>query len=358
MKNKFNVRVIDPLSDTIWDDFVNQHPLGWVCHLSSWKRVLESSFKHMLGYYFAILDDSNRKILAGLPVFHVKSWLFGDKLVSVPFATLCDPLVSTRQQFDVLFEAVRKLGNNLGVKHIEMRSFAAEPFLEHDQLGKNNIFKLHYLELNEEPSALLKNFHKSCVANQIKKASRSNLKLSEAENQTDLDDFYTLHKLTRKRLGLPVQPYRFFYNLWNVLGPLNNIKILIARHDKVVIGAMLHLIDRNRISNDYASSDFKSKNLRPTHFLYWESIKLAHSLGLKIFDFGRTPVSAESLASFKERWGTKTHYLSHYHYPKTDEKFFSSTENSLKYRLMQNLCKFSPDFAYRLISKFAYSHMG
>lgn len=358
MKNEFNIRIIDPLRDTIWDDFATQHPLGWVCHLSSWKKVLESSFKHMQGYYFTIFDESDRKILAGLPVFHVKSWLLGDKLVSVPFATLCDPLVSTRQQFDILFEAVRKLGNDLGTKQIEIRSFAAEPFLRNDQLEKNSIFKLHYLELNEEPSALLKHFHKSCVAHPIKKAERADLKLSEVETQSDFDDFYALHKLTRKRLGLPVQPYRFICNLWNVFGPLNNIKILIARRDKAVVGAMLHFLNKNRMSNDYASSDFRSKHLRPTHFLYWESIKLAHSLGLKIFDFGRTPVAEKSLARFKERWGTQTLYLSHYCYPKNDEKTVLLSENSLKYRLTRNLCKLSPDVAYRLISKFVYSHMG
>jgi len=358
MKPMHNVQLINPFADTLWDDFVNKHPLGWVCHLSKWKKVIEATFSHIKGYYFAILDDSNRDILAGLPVFHVKSWLFGDRLVSVPFATLCDPLVSTRQQFDILFEAVQKLGSDLGVKHIEVRSFAAESLIGSDQLKKINLFNLHYLELNKEPSELFKNFHKSCVANKIKKAAKSDLTLEEMEKQTDLNDFFRLHELTRKRLGLPVQPYQFFYNLWKIFGPSNNIKILLARHNGAVIGALLNFLYKNRMSNDYASTDFKSKNLNPTHFMYWESIKLAHSQGIKIFDFGRTPISAESLGTFKGRWGTKTVGLSQHYYSKNGDRSFTTSENSLKYRLLQNLCKSSPGYAYSLISKFVYCHMG
>jgi CelD/BcsL family acetyltransferase involved in cellulose biosynthesis len=354
--NKF--QLIDPYNDARWDDFVGEHPLGWVCHLSGWKKVLESSFKHIRGYYFAIIDDSTRRIQAGLPVFHVKSWLLGDRLVSVPFATLCDPLVDSMSQFDILFEAVEKLGRDLKVKQIEIRSFAAESFIKTDQLRKVNMFKYHYLELNDEPSNLLKKFHKSCIVNKIRKAEKLHLGFGEVESQTDLNEFYRLHKLTRKRLGLPVQPYSLFLNLWKVFGPSKRIKILIVKHDKVVIGAMLNFLFKNRMSNDYASTDFNSKSLSPTHFMYWESIKLAHSKGIKIFDFGRTPISAESLATFKSRWGAKTVLLAQHYYSKNGNSLLAASENSLKYKFLQNLCKYSPEHAYNLLSKFVYRHMG
>ena len=81
---------IDPVSDHRWDKFVESHPYGWLCHLSGWKKVLEKSFSHMRGYYPVLLNGS--EIKAAMPIFQVKSWLTGQRLVSIPFASLCDPL--------------------------------------------------------------------------------------------------------------------------------------------------------------------------------------------------------------------------------------------------------------------------
>ena len=87
-----DVILLDPVSDTRWDPFVENHPYGWICHLSGWKHVLEKSFKQMKGYYLT-LEDNNR-IKAALPIYEIKSIITGKRLVSIPFATLSDPLVT------------------------------------------------------------------------------------------------------------------------------------------------------------------------------------------------------------------------------------------------------------------------
>ena len=35
--------LIDPASDSRWDEFVAAHPYGWICHLAGWKKVLEDT---------------------------------------------------------------------------------------------------------------------------------------------------------------------------------------------------------------------------------------------------------------------------------------------------------------------------
>src|SRR5512136_2928209 len=96
-----NVALIDPVEDKRWDNFVEHHPFGWVCHLSGWKKALERSFKHLKGHYLVLF--SNDAIRAALPVFEVKSWLTGKRMVSIPFATVCDPLISNSNEMEVLF---------------------------------------------------------------------------------------------------------------------------------------------------------------------------------------------------------------------------------------------------------------
>jgi len=95
------IKLIDNLSNAQWDGFVKTHPYGQIYHLAGWKDVLEKSFKHMKGYYFTIMEDS--QIKSALPIFHVKSWITGNRMVSIPFATFCDPLISTQNEFIELF---------------------------------------------------------------------------------------------------------------------------------------------------------------------------------------------------------------------------------------------------------------
>jgi hypothetical protein len=85
-----------------WDDFVLRHPLGSLYHTSEWKRVIEKAFTHIRGRFLVLRDGDSEEILGGLPVYRVSSWLLGRHLVSVPFATVCDPLVTTVQEWNVL----------------------------------------------------------------------------------------------------------------------------------------------------------------------------------------------------------------------------------------------------------------
>ena len=64
-----------------WDTFVKKHPFRWLSHLSAWKQVLEMSFKHIRGHFLAIRDYDSNRVVAGLPVYTVKVWLTGNKLV-------------------------------------------------------------------------------------------------------------------------------------------------------------------------------------------------------------------------------------------------------------------------------------
>ena len=84
-----------------WDAFVARHPLGLVYHLSAWTRVLETAFPHIQGRFLVLKDGADGSIRAGLPVYTVKSWLLGRRVISVPFASFCDPLVSSAAEFDL-----------------------------------------------------------------------------------------------------------------------------------------------------------------------------------------------------------------------------------------------------------------
>ena len=351
------IKLIDPITDPRWDKFVENHPFGWICHLSGWKQVLEKSFKHMKGYYFALLDNSGN-IQAALPIFEVKSWLTGNRLVSIPFATLCDPLISTGDDLKELFDSALNLSKDLKSSYIEIRAFLSPSLIQDDRLSSIHFYKHHYLLLEEEPEKLKKKFHRTCVRQRITRAEKSDLKVKLCEKEVDLDKFYSLHLITRKRLGLPSQPYRFFKNLWDEFTPTKRLTLLLAEKNGGTIGGLILLKFKDRVSVDFAASDDKFTSMSPNHLLFWEAIRLAYEEGYRIFDFGRTSPNNKNLMDFKRRWGTQVIDLPLFYYPKMVAGEMGQQEETWKYKLMSKVCKDAPSSVQKIIGNFCYRHLG
>src|SRR5580658_8386102 len=96
-----------PEEETQWDAFAAKHPLGLIYHRTPWKQVLEQAFPHIRGHFLVLRDNSTGEIQAGLPLYTLKSWLLGNRAVSVPFASFCDPLISSGEEFDQLLPMIQ-----------------------------------------------------------------------------------------------------------------------------------------------------------------------------------------------------------------------------------------------------------
>jgi hypothetical protein len=350
------VSVIDPLTDPRWDRFVENHPFGWICQLSGWKRVLEGCFRHMKGCYFALWDESGKQIQAGLPVFHVRSWITGSRLVSIPFATLCDPLVSSADQFSQLFSSVKESSSAMKAEPIEVRTHLAGPLIKNQGLAESLSYAIHSLDLSAPPELIKKKFKRLCVRN-IERSMAEGFRLGEVKDESGLKAFYRLHMAHRSKIGLPVHPYRFFEQLWQVFAP-NRMKILLCSKNHYTVGGLLVFCHGGRISCDYLATAPEHQRSSPGSFLYWEAIKMGCREGFRVFDFGRTHCGHRSLVEFKGRWGTRAAGLPQFIYPKEKAAAFGSADKSLKRRLVMSACKRAPAFAQRMIGELVYRHLG
>lgn len=353
-----NIQLIDPCKDPRWDNFVEKHPFGWICHLSNWKQALENSFRHMKGYYFAIVDDAGKEIRAALPVYTVKSWLTGNRLVSIPFASLCDPLISENEDLTCLLQSAINLSKEIKSSFIEIRTLSSPSMIKNNQLGKIAVYKQHVLPLNDAPERLKTRFHRTCIRQRINRALKSNLTLRVGKNLSDLQRFYQLHLISRKRLCLPPQPFCFFKSLWDVFSPVNQLTLLLAESKEKAIAGLILLKFKDRVSAEFAVSDEDYKNLSPNHFIFWEAIKMSYNEGYKTFDFGRTSPSNKSLMDFKKRWATEEVDLPQYYYPENVMKYSTGVENSLRYKFTSKLCSKAPNSTLQVIGNFCYRHLG
>jgi FemAB-related protein (PEP-CTERM system-associated) len=349
--------IIDPLIDSGWDAFVERHPYGWLYHLSGWKKILENTFKHMTGYYVVRLD-SNDEIQAALPLFHVKSWLTGSRLVSVPYASFFDPLISSAEDIDELLKSAIGLSKELKASYVEIRTLTASGLVQDESLGVQRHFKHHYIRLDAGLEKVLRSFDRTCVRQKIRRAEKNNLHARVAESTKDLEDFYRLYSITRKQNGLPPLPYRFIKTILDVFSPSKKAFLMIAEHKERLVAGLILFRYKNRMSAEYAASDKNALSLGPNHLLFWEAIKMASREGLEIFDFGRTSQGNSGLMNFKKRWGTEVCDLPSFYYPKEAVEGGRAREESRGYRIVGKICRNAPNFVLPHIGNFCYRHMG
>jgi len=349
--------LVDPLADPRWDAFVENHPFGWICHLSGWKRVLERTFSHMKGHYLALVD-SKGEIKAGLPLYEVRSRLTGNRLVSIPFATLSDPLVSDSDQLDELLEAAKAFSKKRGIDRVEFRTTNAYRFVKDQQFVRNNGFKCHFVNLNVDLAALWKSFPQKAIKYEVNRARKNNLAMKLGESEEDLRLFYRLYTQTRRRLGLPTHPYLLLRILWETFKSRKKMELCLALYEGRAIAGHVLFKFNNRVSVEFEGWNRGYRKLSPNHFLFWEEIKQAHKEGFRIYDFGRTSTQNVGLMEFKSRWGAEICDLPIFYYSAQGARERAYDEGTVAYRLMRSLFRIMPESIHPLFGKWLYNHLG
>jgi len=352
------ITIIDPFEDIRWDQFVLQHPLAWLCHFSGWKKVLEDSFPQMKGIYLVKWDSCGQSIQAGLPLFFINSKLTGKRLVSIPFATLSDPLIMDNMDAAELIKASITICQALKADHLEVRATKSEILDANSALFARRSYKHHSLDVSTSPDELMKRFDRTCVRQRISRALKSTLSLKIAESEDDLRTFYKLYLITRKRVHLPPQPFIFFQKLWDIFSHVNMITLLLAQLDGQSIAGLMLFKHGNRISAEIAASDDHYKGISPNHFLFWAAIQLAHEEGRKVFDFGRTSPKNATLMHFKSHWGAKISDLTEYYYYEKQNNKSDDNEDKLSHSAIRIISTLLPMNLYQLFGNFCYRHLG
>ena len=338
-----------------WDGFVAGHPDGWICHLSDWLRLLEESFPHIKGHLLAVEGDGSLR--AGIPVCEVRSRVLGNRLVAVPYGTLCRPLAPSDGDVALLMEAVLDLGRRTGARCVEVRAMRALPAPAADWFACQTRYRHHSLDVTAEPEALRSGLHRSCVRQRIDRALASGVEDIEVKEEGGLRAFYDLYVECRKRLGLPPQPYRFIRLMRLTFRPQGRVEVRLATFHGTPVAGILLLRFNGRTSAEYLVSDHSHRDQSPGHLLVWSAIRRAHELGGRVFDFGRTDVANEGLMAFKGRWGGRVSDLPVYYHPKSRLEVVEGRRAAMR-SAAQVVLRRLPARADRWLGELIYRHVG
>jgi len=347
-------KVIDPSKDKKWDEFVESHPEGTVFHLSAWARVLQKTYGYT-PYYF-VLENSHKEIKAGCPFFLVKSWFTGTRLVCLPFTDTCSLLADSDEDAKSLFSGVIEKAKEEKVDYVEVRSPSPDLFLPNLHFVNQTYYKLFKLDLDRATDSLWKGFQRS-IRSRIKQAEKANLTIDANGTEEGTRDFYLLNLATRKKHGVPPQPYDFFANIWQELVLTGLAFVWLAKYQSVPIAGGVFFVYKDTIYDKFSASDSSYLRYHPNHLLLWHAIQYGCQNGFKHFDFGRTSPDNPGLVSFKRHWGIEGIDLPYSYWPTV--KGASSTEHrSLKYRMMTSVLRRTPTAISRLTGELLYKHLG
>ncbi|HKW72793.1 MAG TPA: GNAT family N-acetyltransferase, partial [Candidatus Dormibacteraeota bacterium] len=280
--------------DREWVAFAHRHPQATVFHHLAWITVLADSYGFQPGVF--ALRSAEGDVVGGLPFVRVRSRITGSRLVALPYTDHSPPL--SAPGWDVAMgEAIRSWARDAGALEVHARL----PLEDGHWVGAG---VRHVMPLGDR-DAVWNRLAKTPVGRALRKAERSELVASIERDLPALRQFYRLHCLTRRRQGVPVQPWRFFEQLHRQLLSEGLGMIVLARYRGIPVAASMYLAFNLTLIYKYGASDPAYLAMRPNNLVMWRAIEWGCQHGCATIDFGRSDADNIGLRQFKSSWGAQ-----------------------------------------------------
>lgn len=264
------------------------------CHLYGWRAVMEKTLGHETSWWIARDDEGNVDGL--LPLVRVRSKLFGDYLVSMPFLNYGGPTGTPDARTALAMHAGQRAAA-LGVDLLELRGRIAT---EAPELTLNQRKLTVVKTLPETPEELWEKGLKAKVRSQVRRPIKEGMEVTFGHDL--LDDFYSVFSATMRDLGTPVLPRAFFAAIREHLA--DALLFAVVKLDGLPVAAGCGLIYGDELEITWAGSSRAHQRQAPNMLLYWGMMEEATRRGLGAFNFGRcSPDSGTH--RFKKQWGSE-----------------------------------------------------
>ena len=301
------IRVRQCTNSDDWDTFVEQNG-GSPFTLWKWGDAVES-YGHDR-WFFAAYDGD--EIVGAAPVYHIQSWVFGDKLVSVPFASR-GPLVldDARREAtrDRLFDRIRNLADDLEVDFVSLRS---------RDLGSHEAYKHEHKYVTYEISVAedvdeVWNRVKGSRRRHVRQARDNGVQMRVGESKRDLRMFFDLYLESMRGHGSPPHSFEFFECLWELFHDDGTMRLYLAEHDGDLVNAGIDFAFGDWVYHWKNVSDYEARDLDGGSLLVWKGLEWAAENGYETYDLGRTR-EGSGVYMFKKSFGGEKVWIDNYYY--------------------------------------------
>lgn len=288
-----------------WQDAIAAADPEFRFMCSDWIELLVETY----GYHpllFVLKEDEQIKAI--LPIAVVRSMITGTRGISLPFIDICRPFYQHENQLSKLHAELVQYGKSQKWDYLELRGGVEKmkPSLSSLQ------FYNHVVNLSQGPTEIFRNMASS---NQraIRKAEKEGVIIQFSTTMDSLKEFYRLQCLTRKRHGLPSQPYRFFKNLHQqFIESGRGVIVSALTPNGDIASSAIYLEQGKTVHYKYGASDLRYQQARCNNLLMWSAIKHYSEKGYQLLDLGRNSIENSGLRRYKQSWGGSESII-HYH---------------------------------------------
>ncbi len=304
-----------------WDAFVANCASATFFHKAGWQKIISDVFRHKSYFLYA----ERAGVIEGvLPLGHVNSLLFGNSLVSLPFAVYGGVAANSAEAANALEAEAQKIATQLGVDHLEFRNLEQR----HPEWPAQDLYVSFRKVLEAEVEAnmlAIPRKQRAMVRKGIKNGLRS-------EIDSTVDRFFSLYADNVHRHGTPAMPKRYFEALLQVFG--KDCEVLTVTDENArSLSSVLSFYFRDEVLPYYAGDDLSARDLAANDFKYWELMRRACERGLRVFDYGRSKQGTGSY-SFKKNWGFEPQPLYYEYCLYKRESIPQNNPNNAKYKLL------------------------
>jgi len=322
------VRAVADNDGLMWESFINAHQDASFFHRWGWREVIARAFGHDTHYQVAERDG---QLIGVLPLVRVRSRLFGDALVSMPFGVYGGPLAIDEPTRAALQRAACDLADELGVDALELRHLHAH----NPDWPTKQLYYTFRKDISDDHEANL-----TAIPRKQRAMVRKGIKAELQGVQDDgVDAFFAVYAESVRNLGTPVFPRRYFRLLREVFG--DACDVLRIQHQGEDIAAVMSFWFRDQVLPFYGGSRPAARALAGNDFMYWELMRRAADRGARIFDFGRSKAGTGAF-SFKKNWGFEPEQLHYEYHLVRAETMPEVNPNNPKYRLFIDAWKRLP----------------
>jgi len=276
----------------IWNQYVDQSNDSTFFHLAQWKTIFDKVLGHRSCYLMA---KKGNKVVGVFPLVQVKSKLFGNALISVPFGVYGGAIADDESIYIALSERAVKLANELNVDYVEVRE-QQKSVVENEHWHEKNLYVTFQKELFDTEEENFKAIPRKQRA-VVRKAIDNGL---TSEWDTDVNRFYAMYSESVRNLGTPVLSKKYYQALLDTFG--DKCRVLTILNKGVAVSSVLNFYFKDQVLPFYGGGPAEARACKANDFMYWELMRLSVAQGIKVFDFGRSKDGAGSYR-FKKHWG-------------------------------------------------------
>lgn len=330
----YDVTELSQTADEVaWQDYVAGSARASAYHRLEWRDILLRTFGHQARYLMAWRDD---RVAGIVPLFEMKSRLFGRFFVSVPFVNYGGIVADTPEAEDALARAAAHLFAKSGARHVEVRqSFPGGSWPSSGWHLRQHKAAL-VLKLCNDPLAHWEGLS-SRLRGKLRKAEKSGAVFSFGGAER-LPDFYRVFALNMRNLGTPVYTpalFRHVLDLW----PKSSV--LLVHLDGEPVAGAIAVCHGTRVELPWICSDYSRSSSYVNEYLYWKAIEWTCVNGGTELDFGRSSVGSGAYR-FKTQWNPDVRPLFWYYLLAPGAAVPELNPDSPKYRQAVRLWKRMP----------------